>query len=171
MHRRGGAKLHHRHGDLLAMSPFHGIPVSTPADFPERPTGRKQAAQLRLTARGIRNAAVGGAPAPIPAKRLLLPASILNAVAQIAIIAIMKRIAAKEAKNRFGTLLDAAQGAPVCVTKNGREVGVMMSMPHYERLRAAAWERLTATMDTLGAEASANGLTEARLEALLADES
>ena len=83
----------------------------------------------------------------------------------------MKRIAAKEAKNRFGTLLDAAQGAPVCVTRKGRAVGVVMSMPHYERLRGAAWARLTATMDALGEEASANDLTEARLEALLADES
>ena len=83
----------------------------------------------------------------------------------------MKQIAAKEAKNRFGTFLDAAQGAPVCVTKNGRAVGVMMSMPQYERLRGAAWERLTAKMDSLAEEASAKGLTEARLEALLADES
>jgi len=40
MHRCGGAKLHHRDGDLLAMSPFHGIPVLTPVDFWERLTGR-----------------------------------------------------------------------------------------------------------------------------------
>lgn len=40
MDRRGGAKLHGGYGDLLAMSPFRGIPVLTPADFPERPTGR-----------------------------------------------------------------------------------------------------------------------------------
>ena len=95
----------------------------------------------------------------------------LNTVAKVANLALMKRMAAREAKNRFGTLLDDAQGAPVCVTKNGRAVGVMMSMPHYERLRGAAWERLTATMDALGEEAFANGLTEARLEALLPDES
>jgi hypothetical protein len=47
----------------------------------------------------------------------------------------------------------------------------MMSMQHYERLLGVAWERLTVTMDALGAEASGNGLTEAELEALLADES
>ncbi len=40
MHRCGGAKLRHRHGDLLAMSPFHGIPVLTPAEFPEGLIGR-----------------------------------------------------------------------------------------------------------------------------------
>ena len=83
----------------------------------------------------------------------------------------MKEIAAREAKNQFGRLLDAAQSAPVCVTKKGRAVGVMMSMELYERLRGAAWARLTATMDRLGAEAAARGLTAERLEALLADES
>ena len=83
----------------------------------------------------------------------------------------MKEIAARDAKNRFGRLLDAVQSAPVRVTKKGRAVGVMMSMQQYERLRGAAWERLTVTMDALGKEASANGLTDAGLEALLANES
>ena len=31
MDRRGGAKLHRGRGGLLAMPPFHGIPVPTPA--------------------------------------------------------------------------------------------------------------------------------------------
>ena len=61
--------------------------------------------------------------------------------------------------------------APVRVTRKGRAVGVMMSVHQYERLRGAAWERLSATMDSLGAEASAKGLTGARLDALLTDES
>ena len=81
----------------------------------------------------------------------------------------MKEIAAREAKNRFGHLLDAAQNAPVRVTRKGHAVGVMMSVQQYGRLRGAAWEHLTATMDALGEEASAKGLTKARLEALLAD--
>ncbi len=83
----------------------------------------------------------------------------------------MKEIAAREAKNRFGQLLDAAQTAPVRVTKKGRPVGVVMSMQQYERLRGAAWARLTETMDRLGAEAAARGLTKAELEALLSDDS
>ena len=81
----------------------------------------------------------------------------------------MKEISARDAKNRFGYLLDAVQSAPVRVTKKGRAVGVIMSVQHYERLRGAAWERLTMTMDALGEEASASGLTEAKLKALLAD--
>lgn len=83
----------------------------------------------------------------------------------------MKEIAARDAKNRFGYLLDAAQSTPVRVTKRGRAVGVMMSMQHYERLRGAAWERLTATMDALAENAAGKGLTETGLETLLADES
>ena len=83
----------------------------------------------------------------------------------------MKEIAAREAKNHFGRLLDVVQSTPVRVTKKGRAVGVMMSMRQYERLRGVAWERLAATMDALGEEASTNGLTETGLEALLADES
>ena len=83
----------------------------------------------------------------------------------------MKEITAKDAKNRFGKLLDAVQSTPVQVTRKGCAVGVMMSMQHYERLLGVAWERLTVTMDALGTEASGNGLTEAGLEALLADES
>jgi prevent-host-death family protein len=89
----------------------------------------------------------------------------------LAIMAIMREIAARDAKNRFGQLLDAAQSAPVRVTKKGRPVSVMMSMQQYERLRGVAWERLAVTMDALGREASGKGLTEAGLEALLADES
>lgn len=83
----------------------------------------------------------------------------------------MKEIAAREAKNRFGHLIDAVQSGPVRVTKNGRPVGVMMSVQQFERLRGAAWERLAATMDDAGRDASANGLTETGLETLLADES
>ena len=82
----------------------------------------------------------------------------------------MKEITARDAKNRFGVLLDASQRAPVLLTKKGRGVSVVMSIEHYERLRGAAWERLAATMDATGEEASSNALTPAVLNALLADE-
>lgn len=83
----------------------------------------------------------------------------------------MREVTAKEAKNRFGRLLESAQRAPVRVTRNGRPVGVMMSMQQFERLRGVAWERLADTMDALGREALARGLTDSELESLLADES
>ena len=83
----------------------------------------------------------------------------------------MQVTTAKEAKNRFGQLLDRAQRRPVAITKNGRAVTVMLSVDQYERLRGAAWERLADIMDVISAEAATSGLTEATLEALLADES
>ena len=82
----------------------------------------------------------------------------------------MREVAASDAKNGFGRLLDAAQVAPMRVTRESRALGVVMSMQHCERLRGVAWERLMATMEAMRTEASANGLTEAGLEALLADE-
>lgn len=83
----------------------------------------------------------------------------------------MREIAAKEAKNRFGQLIDAAQRAPICVTKQGRAVGIMMSVDQYERLRGAAWERVSQTMDRIGKQAAEAGLTDVELDSLLADES
>lgn len=83
----------------------------------------------------------------------------------------MNEMTAREAKNRFGQLLDAARRSPVSVTRNGRAVTVMLSTELYDQLRSAAWDRLTATMDAMGEEATARGLTEAKLDALLADDS
>ena len=83
----------------------------------------------------------------------------------------MRRIGAREARNRFGRLLDACQSAPVLVTRRDRPVSVLMSVAQYERLRGGAWEGLTQTMDALGKEAAARGLGESGLSVLLADES
>ena len=83
----------------------------------------------------------------------------------------MREITAKEAKNRFGHFLEAAQRAPVRVTEQGRVVGVMMSVEQYERLKGAAWDRLSQIMDRIGVEAVEAGLTDVELVSLLADES
>ena len=39
----------------------------------------------------------------------------------------MKTVAAKEAKNRFGKLIDDAQRGPVMIEKNGRPFAVVQS--------------------------------------------
>lgn len=83
----------------------------------------------------------------------------------------MKEIAARDAKNQFGRLIDAAQAEPVRVTKQGRPVGVFMSEAQYERLRGAAWQRLRDTVEAMREEASRNGLSEEALADLLRDES
>ena len=94
---------------------------------------------------------------------MLLPAG------RASIFGAMKEIAAKEAG--IGPILDAARQAPVRIAGEDGTVCVAMSLERYERLREAAWDRLIATMDAMSERAAANGLTEAKLEALLADES
>ena len=44
----------------------------------------------------------------------------------------MKTVAAKEAKNRFGQLIDDAQRGPVTIEKNGRPFAVVQSYEHFE---------------------------------------
>jgi prevent-host-death family protein len=48
----------------------------------------------------------------------------------------MRKIAALEAKNRFGELLDNAQREPVMIEKHGRPVAVMVSAQEYKDLEA-----------------------------------
>jgi prevent-host-death family protein len=83
----------------------------------------------------------------------------------------MRKISAMDAQSRFGELLDAAQRAPVTVTRQGRPAAVILSVEEYERMRGAAWKRLAATMEAARREAAERGLTDERLDELLADES
>ncbi|MGH6904392.1 MAG: type II toxin-antitoxin system Phd/YefM family antitoxin [Geminicoccaceae bacterium] len=83
----------------------------------------------------------------------------------------MRTISSIDAKNRFGQLLDAAQRAPVTVTKKGRPAAVVMSIEDYERMRGAAWKRVFETMATARKEAAGRGMTDELLDDLLADES
>jgi antitoxin Phd len=83
----------------------------------------------------------------------------------------MRTISSIEAKNRFGQLLDAAQRAPVTVTKKGRPAAVVLSVEDYERMRGAAWKRLIDTLAAARQEAAERGLTDERLDELLVDES
>ena len=56
----------------------------------------------------------------------------------------MKSITAKEAKTNFGQLLDTAIREPVSITRNGRQVAVVLSLQDYQRLSAfedAWWTR------------------------------
>ena len=83
----------------------------------------------------------------------------------------MRTISSIDAKNRFGQLLEAAQRAPVTVTKKGRPAAVVLSVEDYQRMRGTAWQRLLDTMATARKEAAGRGLSDERLDELLADES
>ena len=47
----------------------------------------------------------------------------------------MKAIAAKEAKNNFGELMDNAQREPITIERHGRPVAVIMSSKEYEQIK------------------------------------
>jgi len=83
----------------------------------------------------------------------------------------MRSISSLVAKNRFGQLLEAAQRAPVTVTKQGRPAAVVLSVEDYQRMRGAAWQRLADTMASARRVATERGLTDERLDELLGDES
>ncbi|MCB1885052.1 MAG: type II toxin-antitoxin system Phd/YefM family antitoxin [Geminicoccaceae bacterium] len=83
----------------------------------------------------------------------------------------MRTITAIDAKDRFEQPLDDAQREPVTVTRRGCPAAVVLSVEDFERMRGVAWERLARTIQDLRTEAAANGLTEEKLEELLAAES
>ena len=47
----------------------------------------------------------------------------------------MKAIAAKEAKNNFGAMLDSVQREPIAIEKHGRAVAVVMSAEDYRQMK------------------------------------
>lgn len=55
---------------------------------------------------------------------------------------LMKIIAATDAKNRFGELIDMAQSEPVRVQRQGRDVAVVLSPEEFRRLSRLRWPSL-----------------------------
>ena len=47
----------------------------------------------------------------------------------------MKAVTAKDAKNRFGELIDTVQREPVSIEKHGRPVAVVLSEVAYEKMK------------------------------------
>ena len=65
----------------------------------------------------------------------------------------MKAIAAKDAKNNFGEMMDTVQREPVTIEKHGRPVAVIMSANAYQKMKL---ERLRAEVKE-GADALDRG--------------
>lgn len=59
----------------------------------------------------------------------------------------MTTIAAREAKTRFGELLDNAQRGPVTIEKHGRRVAVVLSAAEYDELMATKKQQLLAAIE------------------------
>jgi prevent-host-death family protein len=82
----------------------------------------------------------------------------------------LKTVPATEAKNRLGAILDDAQREPIVISRQERDIAVVLSMADYERLRSGNIQAFLDLRNQVAAEAAANGLTEERLNALLADD-
>lgn len=83
----------------------------------------------------------------------------------------MVTFTANEAKTRFGEFIDKAQREPVRVMRHDRVVGVFVNAQDYEEMRAFYANRLRNNLGATAREAEAAGLTEEKLNELLADES
>ena len=80
----------------------------------------------------------------------------------------MKTVPAREAKNRFGRLIDDARVEAVTIEKHGRAVAVVMSASEYERLSSLEDTFWAARAETAEVEGRLTGdESEALLRSLL----
>jgi prevent-host-death family protein len=82
----------------------------------------------------------------------------------------MKTVAATEAKNRLGAILDAAQREPIVIRRQDRDIAVVLSMADYDRLRSANSRAFLDLRNQVAAEAAKAGLIDERLAELLNDD-
>ena len=67
----------------------------------------------------------------------------------------MKTVAAKDAKNRFGQLIDDAQRGPVTIVKNGRPFAVVQSYADFEETQRMKLNALRHGIDAAHAQLEA----------------
>jgi prevent-host-death family protein len=79
----------------------------------------------------------------------------------------MKTVAATEAKNRLGAILDEAQREPIVIRRQERDIAVVLSMADYERLRSGNVRAFLDLRNEVAAQAAAAGLTPEKLTELL----
>jgi antitoxin Phd len=79
----------------------------------------------------------------------------------------MKTVAATEAKNRLGAILDDAQREPIVIRRQDRDIAVVLSMADYERLRTGNIRAFLDLRNEIAAAAKAKGLTAKRLAKIL----
>lgn len=83
----------------------------------------------------------------------------------------MRTITSAEAERTFGKILEDAKSGPVAVAQNGKPSAVILSFDEYQRITGKARQDLLDVMRDTQAYAVSQGLTEEKLEQLLADDS
>jgi prevent-host-death family protein len=81
----------------------------------------------------------------------------------------MPTVSATHAKQNFAAILDAAQREPVRIRRHDREVAVVISAEEYQRLNRDRWREFDRLSALASAQAEANGLTEEKLQEILAE--
>jgi prevent-host-death family protein len=80
----------------------------------------------------------------------------------------MQYVSATEAKQTFAAVIDKAQREPVIIRKQNRDVAVIMSMEDYQRLTQANIQEFQQFRENIGRKAQERGLTEDKLNEILA---
>jgi prevent-host-death family protein len=81
----------------------------------------------------------------------------------------MTEVSATQAKQQFAALLEAAQRGPVRIRRHQRDVAVLVSAEEYERMNRDRWREFDRLSALASAQAKANGLTEEKLQEILAE--
>jgi prevent-host-death family protein len=82
----------------------------------------------------------------------------------------MRYVSASDAKQKLAAILDAAQREPVTIRRQKRDVAVLLSAQEYERVCALNREEFLRFSDRVSKKVVSRGLTERKLEEILADE-
>lgn len=81
----------------------------------------------------------------------------------------MSTVSATHAKQNFAAMLDQSQREPVRIQRHERDVAVLVSAEEYERMVRDRWREFDRLSALASSQAQANGLTEEKLDEILAD--
>jgi prevent-host-death family protein len=81
----------------------------------------------------------------------------------------MPTMSATHAKQNFAAMIDAAQREPVRIQRHERDVAVLVSAEEYEQMVRDRWREFDRLSALTSEQAQANGLTEEKLQEILAE--